>query len=423
MASYELNWNYKPADEKLVITKVSPASLRRPIVNFFEASVNDKSSISDCLTGNYYINTSNSFTTGNWETQIKSLQANGNERAVSNLSGTYGIKKSGSYGYFWSSWQQDYAPAADGDGYLREVAYDVAMPQDIKIYTSLPSIYRTIFPSVTDTRTEVTNLLHSPVETAWSPANCTIEFATWYSYSISEYPEGTFDSTIPSGALVRSDNSEEITSSDLNQYGIARFDGYNTVYYNTNGALKNGSTSNSRIRSEYNGYSYDPTIKKVIYSNPNAYQNLEQTDISYGGIYPNYVKITLDGYTYSYNANSVHPGYTGVPYSTYLDASQPFPLLIGVDHYRKTSITVKFADVTTTYNGTTTTTNVLSTPTEVFSDNGIFYINGIQLVVNKWQNTNIPKDQIDLTYPPIFIRLDNDVAKETAATLLEIAYY
>lgn len=419
---YQVNWNYKPADEKLIITKVSPAALKYPIVNFFEASVNDKSSITDCLTGTYYVNTSNNFTTGNWETQIKSLQANGDEKAISNLSGTYGIKpltRGGKYGYFWSSWQQNYAPAADGDGYLRDVRYEIAMPEDIEIYTTLPSIYRTIFPSVTDTKIKCTNLLHNPVETAWSPVNCTIEFRNWSSYTVT-IPDNIFDSVVPSDWLNRSDDSETITASDLNSQGIARFEGTNTVYYNTNGVTTSGSSS---ISSSYTGYSYDPTAKKVIYYNPNADDNLVQTEISYGGIYPEYCQITLDDHTYSYNANSVHPGYTGVPYSTYLDAAKPFPLLIGVDHYRKTSITVQYADVTTVYNGVTTTTSVLATPTEVFSDDGIFYIDGIQLVINKWQAIDQPRDSIDLTYCPIFIKFDNDVAKGTKATLLEIAYY
>jgi hypothetical protein len=418
---YQVNWNYKPATEKLIITKVSPAALKYPIVNFFEASVNNKSSITDCLSGSYYVNTSNNFTTGNWETQLKSVKANGTEVALSgNLSGTYGIKKSGTSAYFWSSWQQDYAPAADGDGYLRDIQYDIAMPQDIKIYTPLPSIYRTIFPSVTDTKIECTNILHSPVETAWSSANCTIEFANWSSNHVSEYPEDTFDSTIQSNWLVRSDNSESITASDLNQYGIARFEGYNTVYYNNNGTASSGSS----IRSEYNGYSYDPSVKKVIYYNPDADQNLEQTDISYGGTYPQYCQITLDGHTYQYTGNGVHPDYLSPSDSTqYIETAYPIPLVIGLDHYRKTSITVKYADVTTIYNGNTTTTQARDIATEVFSDNGIFYIDGIQLVVNKWQNINQPSDVGDIAYNPILIKFDNDVAKGTLATLLEVAYY
>lgn len=123
----------------------------------------------------------------------------------------------------------------------------------------------------------------------------------------------------------------------------------------------------------YTGYTaviFDPTVKKNLYYNSTASNNVTK---SYGN------SLTIDGVE-KVKQSDASPTYFDVAL-TNADISSAYE--IGLDVARKTSIKVADATVVTTYQGVETTTVIGSTAQEVFSDNGIFTIDGIKFWINK----------------------------------------
>lgn len=193
MATYEVNWNYRPADEGL-IASVNPSGVK-PIVKFFDACYNtNKSGWSPTAaqSGNGYYDLINfDIVDANWQVTISSVKANGTTSTVSNLSGNYGVYANslGSQsGKLRSQWllEKDY----DTNGIVEGVEYGIAYPQYIDEYVKLPTEYQTEFNTATWVVNSVPyiacNYYHSQLGEAFSLDNIRLRFTghTYEGYDV-----------------------------------------------------------------------------------------------------------------------------------------------------------------------------------------------------------------------------------------------
>ena len=387
MPTYNLNWKYRPADEGI---NDSVENNIKPIVKFFDASVNDRLIFNDVTWGYGYIDANGTFQDGQWHVTIYSEKANGTTSPISSLSGSYGVKANSagsSSGKVYSSWLLDKDP--ETNGMLSNVTYYIAYPDSIAMFVKTPEEYQTEFG--TATYIECDSIVHSPLETAFSTDNLKLRFIG-YSYNGNTMPNP--DVWIPTSIFTNNrirqfgDNGEYVDT-------VTYYTGYYQLNYNRSGSTS--SNTSTYMRCNYTGYSFNPSVKKTFYSNATENNIVKE----YGNA------ITIDGHMYT---SGSYP---------YVDVAgtAAYAKQIGFDYYRKTSVVVKNATVVTTYNGAETTTTVGSTATEVFSDTGIFTIDGIKLFINKGWGINAAGESTAF-------RVKTSTGEVGAAfTLLEVNWY